>query len=168
MDPTRQHVPNLSPRPTPTPWTHPCPRVLRPPPHALAPLEPTPCSPTPPAHLRPQLSSLAPSPALRAQPGHSAAVHRSPPPVPRPLLSPCCVCCLGEIGLTVSNSRHPLVRLLSLWFARSALTRVFSHAARVRRHRPEASPHPCRLPCAPEFTLEVSNLPMHLIQPLLP
>jgi hypothetical protein len=50
-------VSNLSPT-SPT-WTCPRPRVLLPPPHALAPLEPAPRSPTSPAHLRPQPSSLA-------------------------------------------------------------------------------------------------------------
>jgi hypothetical protein len=61
-----------------------------------------------------------------------------------------------------------LVRLLPLRFARSALTRVFSRAAKVRYHRPEASLYPRRLPGASEFALKVSNLPMHLIRPLLP
>jgi hypothetical protein len=48
-------------------------------PHALAPLEPAPRSPTPPAHLRPQPSTLALSLALRTHPGSSAAAHRNPP-----------------------------------------------------------------------------------------
>jgi hypothetical protein len=152
----------------PRPWTCLIPRVLRPPSHALAPLESAPRSPTSPAHLRPQLSSLALSSALRAQPGNSTAVHRSLPPVPRPSLSPRRVRCLGEFCLAVSNSGHPLVFLLPLWFARSALTGVFSCAAGVHRHRPKASPHPRRLPSAPEFALEVRYLPMHLIHPLLP
>jgi hypothetical protein len=66
-------VPNLSP--TSSSWTRPRQCVLRPPPHALAPLELAPCSRTPPAHLRPQPSSLA----LRAQPNSSTAAHRRSP-----------------------------------------------------------------------------------------
>jgi hypothetical protein len=59
---------SLTSRPHPPPWTRPRTHVLRPPPHALAPLEPMPRSPTSPAHLRPQPSSLAPSLALLTRP----------------------------------------------------------------------------------------------------
>jgi hypothetical protein len=50
-DPTRQPTPNL--KPTPPPWTCPRPRNPWPPPHALAPLEPTPRSPTSPCSFVP-------------------------------------------------------------------------------------------------------------------
>jgi hypothetical protein len=90
VDLTRQPVPNLPP--TSPSWMHPCPRVLRPPPHALAPLELVPRSPTSPAHLRPQLSTLALSLALHAHPGSYAVAHRRPPLVLRlPWNSPPCV-----------------------------------------------------------------------------
>jgi hypothetical protein len=42
-----------------------------------------------------------------------------------------------------------------------------SCAAGARRRRPEAPPHPHRPPSAPEFALEVSNLLLPLIRPLL-
>jgi hypothetical protein len=110
-------VPNVSPRSPP--WTHPRLRVLRPPPHALAPLEPAPRLPTSPC-------SLAPSAELFRPLSHPARAtrqlcRRSPKPVvvPRSSLSPRRVRCPGEFCLTVSNSGHPLVRLLPLWFARS-------------------------------------------------
>jgi hypothetical protein len=46
--------------------------------------------------------------------------------------------------------------------------RSTSCVARARRRRPEASPHARCPPSAPEFALEVSNLSVPLIRPLLP
>jgi hypothetical protein len=77
MDPTGQPIRNLPPMPPPS--TRPRPRVFRPPPHALAPLEHVPRSPTSPAHLRPQPSTLALSLSPYAHPGSSTAAHRLSP-----------------------------------------------------------------------------------------
>jgi hypothetical protein len=46
--------------------------------------------------------------------------------------------------------------------------RSLPRATRVRHPRPEASPCPRRRPSAPEFALEVSNLPMPLFRLVLP
>jgi hypothetical protein len=146
----------------------PRPRASWPPPHALAPFRAC----TPLAHFTLLICTLsrATLPFLSpcAHPGCSAAAHRNPPPVPRPPSSPCCARCLGEFCLTVSNSRHLSVRPQPLWFARSTLTGVFSRAAGVRQSRPEASPHPRRLPSTSEFALEVSNISMPLFHKVLP
>jgi hypothetical protein len=109
--PTAPHpsaVPNLSP--TSPPWTRQRPCVLRPPPHALAPLEPTPRSPT-------SLCSLAPSAELSRParaPDYSVAAHRSSLPVPRPSLSPRHADSLGKL--------HHITRTWdTLWFVLSPL-----------------------------------------------
>jgi hypothetical protein len=81
--------------------------------------------PLPPAHLRPQPSTLALSLALRVHPGSSAAAHRSLSSVLRPPSSPRHARCLGEFRLAVSNSVHPSVHPQPLWSARSVLTGVF-------------------------------------------
>jgi hypothetical protein len=165
-EPHRSAVPNLPP--TSPPWKCPHPRVLRPPPHALAPLEPAPRSPTSPYSFAP--SAEHSRPLSRPARATRQLCRRSPKPaaVPRSPLSPRHVRCVGEFHITVSNSGHPLVRLLPLWLARSALTGVFARAVGVRLRRPEGSPPPRRLPGAPGFALVVSNLPMHLIHSLLP
>jgi hypothetical protein len=105
--------------------------------------------------LRPQPSSLAPSLALRAQPGSSAAAHRSPPPVPRPPLSPRRAHCLGKLCHITSGSGHPLVCPFPLWFAWSALT---GSLPQLRRHRPVPSPCPDHCSCVPETSLKVTVL----------
>jgi hypothetical protein len=46
--------------------------------------------------------------------------------------------------------------------------RSTSCVAGVRHRRPEAPPHPRRSPSFPEFTLEVSNLPMSLFRQVAP
>jgi hypothetical protein len=165
-EPHPSAVPNLPP--TSPPWKCPHPRVLRPPPHALAPLEPAPRSPTSPYSFAP--SAEHSRPLSRPARATRQLCRRSPKPaaVPRSPLSPRHVRCVGEFHITVSNSGHPLVRLLPLWLARSALTGVFARAVGVRLRRPEGSPPPRRLPGAPGFALVVSNLPMHLIHSLLP
>jgi hypothetical protein len=166
-------VPNLPPRPR-------CGRA-----HVLAVDEPTsaqfpatsarPCpfrAHTPLAHfpmlicalIRALLPSLSPC----AHPGSSAAAHRSPPSVLWPPSNPHRARCLGEFCLAVSNSRHLSIRPQPIWFSWSALTGVISRAVGVRRRRPEASPHPRRLPSTPEFGLKVSNLPAPLFLCLLP
>jgi hypothetical protein len=72
--------PSLTSHPRPPPWTRPRPRVLRPPPHALAPLDPTPRSPTSPFSLAPsaELSRPSLSPCARDQTS-SVAAHRGSP-----------------------------------------------------------------------------------------
>jgi hypothetical protein len=72
--------PSLTSHPRPPPGTRPRPRVLRPPPHALAPLDPTPRSPTSPFSLAPsaELSRPSLSPCARDQTS-SVVAHRGPP-----------------------------------------------------------------------------------------
>jgi hypothetical protein len=109
----------------PPPWTRPRPRVLRPPLHALASLDPVPRSPTTPTHLRPQPSSLAPSLALCMRPAELRRRSPGTAAVLRLFLRPRHDRCPGEFCLTDSSSGHPSVRPQPLWFARSTLTGVF-------------------------------------------
>jgi hypothetical protein len=74
---------------------------------------PRPARPSPLAHLRPQPNRLALSLGLLARSESSATAHRRPSFVLRPASSPCPVCCLGELRLTVSYSGYPLVRSFS-------------------------------------------------------
>jgi hypothetical protein len=78
---TRLPVPNL--QSMSSSWMRPRPRVPRPPPHALAPLEPAPRSPTSPCSLAPSAELSCPL----SRPAHAldnfAAAHRRPLPVPR-------------------------------------------------------------------------------------
>jgi hypothetical protein len=70
--------PSLTSHPRPSTWTQPRLRVLWPALHALAPLDPCPTCPLPPAHLCPQSSSLTPlSPCTRDQ-ASSATAHQGP------------------------------------------------------------------------------------------
>jgi hypothetical protein len=66
--------PSLTSRPRPSPWTHPRPCVRRPPPHALAPLDLMPRSPTFPR-------SLAPSAELSHPLSRPARATRQAPPL---------------------------------------------------------------------------------------
>jgi hypothetical protein len=109
--PRRPHpsaIPNLSP--TSPPWTCPCPRVLRPPPHALAPLEPAPCSPTSPCSLVPSAKLSRPLACPARAPDYSVAAHRSLPPVPRLSLGPRRARSLGKLRRITCSSGHPSVR----------------------------------------------------------
>jgi hypothetical protein len=127
-----------------------------------------PCSPTFPAHLRPQSNPLTPSLALRARLESSTTAHRRLTSVLRPSSSPRPVCCLGEFRLAVNYSGHLLVCPSPLWFAQSTLTGAFLAQPESRRRRPEAPSHPRCSPSVPEFTLEVSTLPMPLFRQVSP
>ena len=78
VDPTRQ--PSLTSRP--------CSRVHRPPPHALAPLELVPHSPTSPCSLAPSAELSRHVSRLARAADYFAAAYRSSSPVSRPSLSP--------------------------------------------------------------------------------
>jgi hypothetical protein len=87
--------PSLTSRPRPSPWTRPRPRVLRPPLHALAPLDPVPRSPTSPCSFAPSTELSCPlsrpthatsqaPPLLIEDHRRSATIVESPPrPLPR-------------------------------------------------------------------------------------
>jgi hypothetical protein len=66
---------SLTSRPHPPPWTRPRTHVLRPPPHALAPLEPVPRSPTSPCSFAPSVELSRPL----SRPAH--ATRQVPPPI---------------------------------------------------------------------------------------
>jgi hypothetical protein len=101
--------------------------------------------------------------ALPTRIGSSATIRRCPPPVLWPLLRPCPVQCHGELRLTVSCTGHPSVCPLPPCCVRSALTEVFSCAARGRHHRPVKPLRLHRCFATPALLLEVCNLPVPLI-----
>jgi hypothetical protein len=116
--------------------------------------------------LRPQSNPLAPSITLRTRPDKLRRCSPKTVGIPRPPLSPRRVRGLGKHHCITRNSGHPSVCLFPPWFARSALTEALlaqlePAAINPRLHRTPPSPS------ASEFALEVSNLLVTLIRPLL-
>jgi hypothetical protein len=163
-------VPLSPPVSRPQPSTHNLPVVDAPTTARSSTTSVCPCPTRPPllSHLHPVPNSLALSLALPTRTGSSATARRCPPPVPWPPSRPCPVQRHDELRLTLSCSGYPSVCPLPLCFVRSALIGAFLAQSKPRRRRPEVPPHLCRPPRAPEFALEVSNLPAPLIRSLLP
>jgi hypothetical protein len=118
---------------------------------------------TPLVHFPLLICALSRALALRAQPGSSAAAHRSSPPVPRPLLGARHARCLGKLRHITRNSGHPSIRPLPLWFAWSTLTGSLPH---LRHRRPMPSPCPDHRSCVPETSLKVTILTPPLFSPV--
>jgi hypothetical protein len=97
--------------------------------HSLAPL----------TQLCPQSNTLAPLSRTARAP---VQLRRGPPSIPWPPSSFYRVCCLGELCLLASNTRHPLVCPKPLCFARSALIDLFTMQPELYRRRPKASIRP--------------------------
>jgi hypothetical protein len=118
--------------------------------------------------LRPLPNSLALSLTLLTRAESSATACRRPLPVPWPPSRPCPVQRHGELRLTFSCSGHPSVCPFLPCCVWSALTGAFLAQPEPRRRRLEAPLHPCHSPNVPEFTLEVSIIPMPLFRQVSP
>jgi hypothetical protein len=118
-----------------------------------------------PHSVAPSADTLAPLSRTARTP---VELHRGPPSVPWPLSSFSRVCCLGDLCLLASNTRHPLVCPQPHCFARSTLISLFTEQLELHRHGPKASLRPHCCSSAPESPLEVSKLSTPLISRVLP
>jgi hypothetical protein len=167
--------PPVSPSPTshprPSPWTRPRPRVLRPPPHVLASFEPR----APLAYFPPLTCAL--SQTLSPPLSLCARNQEAPPPLTEDRHPFCDRRRSRAPSLASLSSASPSATRDALRFAfslpglsgaRSPERFLRSRSSGACRRRPEALPHPRRSSSAPEFALEVSNLPMPLFRQVSP